>query len=215
MEEKSENRKEEINNLEATFAKRIRNNFMDVLGLAILVAFTLIIILIALLSQGALIYYYEPNKVIWMVEVVLGFCAVMIGIKRIKEPWREALMLRSLRKSRVRTEIIMYLYTIYPEASYPTDIARGTGIDATNVLGGLRGMGNGFAAKSKSLLKIGLVDRVERDGGICYQLSKQAKSLIENLGMSTIKNPQSQAPNKALSGLAAMWAEPTETNSKS
>lgn len=38
---------------------------MDVMGLATLVAFTFVIILIALLSQGALIYYYVPNKVIW------------------------------------------------------------------------------------------------------------------------------------------------------
>jgi predicted transcriptional regulator with HTH domain len=74
----------------------------------------------------------------------------------------------------------MYLYTIYPEASYPTDIARNTRIDATKVLGGLRGQGNGFG-KSKSLLEIGLVDRVERDEGTCYQLSKRGKSLIEHL----------------------------------
>ena len=112
----------------------------------------------------------------------LGICAVIIGIRRIKEPLREALMLRSLRKSRVRTEIIMYLYTIYPKASYPIDIAMDTSIDAADALGGLRG--SGFA-KSKSLLEIGLVDRVEHDGGICYQLSERGKSLIETLGMST------------------------------
>ena len=34
---------------------------MDVMGLATLVAFTFVIILIALLSQGALIYYYEAT----------------------------------------------------------------------------------------------------------------------------------------------------------
>ena len=51
----------EIANLKAAFAMRIMNNFMDVMGLATLVAFTFVIILIALLSQGALIYYYEPT----------------------------------------------------------------------------------------------------------------------------------------------------------
>ena len=166
--------------IKATSAKRTMNYFMDVLGLATLVAFTLVIILIAILSQGALLYYYEPNKVIWIVEVFLGSCALIIGIRKIKEPLLDWRILRSLRKSRVSTEIIMYLYTIYPEASYPTDIARNTRIDATNVLGGLRGQGNGFA-KSKSLLEIGLVDRVERDEGTCYQLSKRGKSLIEHL----------------------------------
>jgi len=171
----------EISNLKAAFAKRIRNNFMDVVGLVILVAFTLIIVLLALLSQGALIYYYEPNKVIWIVEVFLGICAVIISIRRIKEPLREAQMLHSLRKSRVRTEIIMYLYNMYPVASYPTNIARGTGMDAINVLGGLRGMDSGFAAKSKSLLEIGLVDKIERDDGTSYQLSERGKSVIESL----------------------------------
>ena len=51
-------------------------------------------------------------------------------------------------------------------------------------MSGLRGIGNGFG-KSKSLLEVGLVDKVERDDGIYYQLSKQGKSLIENLDMST------------------------------
>ena len=111
----------------------------------------------------------------------------MIGIRRIKEPLREALMLRSLRKSRVRTEIIMYLYTIYPEVSYPTDIARNTRIDATNVLGGLRGMGNGFIAKSKALLEIRLVDKIERADRTCYRLSERGKSLIENMDIRTKK----------------------------
>lgn len=41
-------------------------------------------------------------------------------------------------------------------------------------------MGNGFG-KSKSLLEVGLVDKVERDDGIYYQLSKQGKSLIVNM----------------------------------
>jgi CheY-like chemotaxis protein/predicted transcriptional regulator with HTH domain len=166
--------------IKATSAKRTMNYFMDVLGLATLVAFTLVIVLIALLSQGALLYYYEPNKVIWIVEVFLGSCALIIGIRKIKEPLLKWQIMRSLRKSRVRREIIMYLNTIYPEASYPTDIARNTGMDATNVLGGLRGLGSRFG-KSKSLLEIGLVDMVEHEEGTSYQLSKRGKSLIVKL----------------------------------
>ncbi|RLG36382.1 hypothetical protein DRN79_04975, partial [Methanosarcinales archaeon] len=70
-------------------------------------------------------------------------------------------ILRALRRSRVRTEILMYLYKIYPNASYPAEISRNTGIDPTNILGGLRGMGSRFD-EANSLLKLGLVEKIER-----------------------------------------------------
>jgi len=89
-------------------------------------------------------------------------------------------ILRSLRRSRVRTEIVMYLYEIYPKTSSATNIARNTKIATTNVLGGLRGRGKGFT-KSKSLLELGLVDKIEDNDRIYYQLSKRGKSLMENL----------------------------------
>jgi len=54
-----------------------------------------------------------------------------------KEEVEFEVVLRSLRRSRVRTEIVMYLYKIYPKASYPAEISRNTGIDPTNILGGL------------------------------------------------------------------------------
>ncbi|MEA1998592.1 MAG: archaellum operon transcriptional activator EarA family protein [Euryarchaeota archaeon] len=43
-------------------------------------------------------------------------------------------VLRSLRRSQVRTEIVMYLYKIYPNAPYPAESSRNTGIDPTNIL---------------------------------------------------------------------------------
>jgi len=43
-------------------------------------------------------------------------------------------VLRSLRRSQVRTEIVMYLYKIYPNAQYPAKIFRNTEIDPTNIL---------------------------------------------------------------------------------
>ena len=88
-------------------------------------------------------------------------------------------VLRSLKRSRVRTEIVMYLYKIYPEASYPAEISRNAGIDATNVLGGLQGVG-GFD-KANSLLEMELVDKIERDGETYYQLSERGKSFIESI----------------------------------
>lgn len=89
-------------------------------------------------------------------------------------------VLRSLRRSRVRTEIVMYLYKIYPKASYPAEISRNTGIDPTNVLGGLRGMGTRFDAGT-SLLNQGVVEKVEREKATYYRLSELGKSLIESI----------------------------------
>lgn len=87
---------------------------------------------------------------------------------------------RSLRKSRVRTEIAMYLYEIYPAASYPADIARNIGIAPTNILGGLRGMNHRFD-ESNSLLGLGLVDKIGDNGATYYQLSEHGKLVIEEL----------------------------------
>ena len=88
----------------------------------------------------------------------------------------------SLRRSRVRTEVALYLYKIYPEASYPADICRNTGITPTNILGALRGMGKRFD-KSNSLVGLGLVDEISVKNATYYRLSERGKSLIEHLNM--------------------------------
>ena len=92
-------------------------------------------------------------------------------------------ILRALRRSRVRTEILMYLYKIYPKASYPAEISRNTGIDPTNVLGGLRGMGSRFD-EANSLLKLGLVEKIERGNATYYRISERGKAFIESLKVS-------------------------------
>ncbi|MCW3135716.1 MAG: putative transcriptional regulator [Canidatus Methanoxibalbensis ujae] len=91
-------------------------------------------------------------------------------------------ILRALRRSRVRTEILMYLYKIYPNASYPAEISRNTGIDPTNILGGLRGMGSRFD-EANSLLKLGLVEKIERGNATYYRISERGKAFIESLKM--------------------------------
>ena len=101
----------------------------------------------------------------------------MVEEERVEE------ILRSLRRSRVRTEIVMYLYKIYPRASYPAEMSRNIGVDPTNILGGLRGMGNRFD-ESNSLLKMGLVDKVEREKIAYYRLSERGKELIESLKLA-------------------------------
>ncbi|HJH27722.1 MAG TPA: transcriptional regulator [Methanophagales archaeon] len=85
---------------------------------------------------------------------------------------------QSLRKSRVRSEIMMYLYNNYPEASHPAEIAKNTGIDSKNVLKGLRG--TGWLNVAKSLLKQGVVEEIERENETYYRLSEHGKSLVES-----------------------------------
>ena len=101
----------------------------------------------------------------------------MVEAERVEE------ILRSLRRSRVRTEIVMYLYKIYPRASYPAEMSRNIGVDPTNILGGLRGMGSRFD-ESNSLLKMGLVDKIEREKIAYYRLSERGKVLIESLELA-------------------------------
>jgi hypothetical protein len=65
-------------------AINVISNLPDLVGLASLIGFTSIVILISIMSRGALIYYYEPNKFIWIAEVLLGTYGIIIGIRRIK-----------------------------------------------------------------------------------------------------------------------------------
>lgn len=94
-------------------------------------------------------------------------------------------IIRSLKRSRVRTEILMYLYKIQPAASYPSEISRHTNIDATNVLGGLKGMGARYDG-SNSLLGLGVIELVNYNGVSYYRLSKKGKTVIENLNSNKI-----------------------------
>jgi predicted transcriptional regulator with HTH domain len=76
----------------------------------------------------------------------------------------------------------MYLYKIYPDASYPADIARNIGIDPTNILGGLRGMGSRYG-KSNSLIERGIVEKVELEDATYYRLTERGKVVIDSFGM--------------------------------
>ena len=91
--------------------------------------------------------------------------------------------LRSLKKSRVRIEVMTYLYNIYPNTSYPYDISRQTGIDSTNIIGALRGMGDRYK-NSNSLVEMGLVDKVENGDVTYYKLSDQGKRFIESTDLA-------------------------------
>jgi predicted transcriptional regulator with HTH domain len=85
----------------------------------------------------------------------------------------------SLTGKPVGTEILMYLYTTFPNASRPVDISGRTSIDLNGVLEALHTMSN--KNELESLLRIGLVDKVEYGGEACYRISKRGKSLMEGL----------------------------------
>ena len=85
---------------------------------------------------------------------------------------------RTIRTSRVRSEILMYLYSNYPEASYPGEIAKDTGIEQRNIVKGLKG--SGWFDAAKSLLRQGFVEEIEREGETYYRLSEHGKSMIES-----------------------------------
>lgn len=64
---------------------KVVKDIADLVGLSALMAFTLVITVIALAANGALVYFYEPNKLIWILEVFLGIYGVSIGVLKIKE----------------------------------------------------------------------------------------------------------------------------------
>ena len=67
----------------------------------------------------------------------------------------------------------------FPKASRPVDISERTSIDLNGVLEALLTMCN--KNKLEGVLGIGLVDKVECEGEICYCISKREKSLMDGL----------------------------------
>ena len=56
---------------------------IDILTLTIFIAFTTPMIICAIVSDGALIYFYEPNKQILYLEVAFGVFAISSAIVQI------------------------------------------------------------------------------------------------------------------------------------
>lgn len=103
--------------------------------------------------------------------------------KKLMKEDREALnpeILRSIRKSRLREEILFFLYDIKPEYSYPSEIARNVRSDPSNVLGCLKGMRKRYSEK-RSLLELRLVEILEKDGKSYYGITEKGKEVTEYL----------------------------------
>ncbi len=87
-------------------------------------------------------------------------------------------ILRSLNKSVLRKKVLMHLDNVYPNADYLANIARAIGSDPSNVLGCLRGMGNRYNGNS-SLIELGLVEVVEKDGYKYYRITDLGKKVVK------------------------------------
>ncbi len=85
----------------------------------------------------------------------------------------------SLIEKPVGTEVLMYLFTIFPKVSRPVDISKQISVDLNGVLEALHTLSNKNTIEC--LLGIGLVNKVEREGEACYGISKRGKSLMEGL----------------------------------
>jgi len=89
----------------------------------------------------------------------------------------EPVAIFSLRKSRVRREVLGYLISIYPSRSYASEIARKTRLRVTDVCGALNGLSDRFK-KENSLVDLNLVEKTERDNYIFYRATEQGQKTL-------------------------------------
>ncbi|WP_457612188.1 helix-turn-helix domain-containing protein [Methanocaldococcus sp.] len=92
----------------------------------------------------------------------------------------DPMVVRSLNKSKLRKKILYYLYKIYPNATYLSEISRGVKSDPSNVLGCLKGL-NGRYNGHFSLIELGLVECKEYHGMKLYKLTEYGKKIVELL----------------------------------
>src|SRR6266571_5385736 len=88
--------------------------------------------------------------------------------------WRE-----SLRRSRTRKDILLFLRNTFPEASSPSEIAQAVGHSATDVLGALTGMRKRYLS-NRSLVALGLVEVLMENDRKLYRISQAGKRFAEN-----------------------------------
>lgn len=89
-------------------------------------------------------------------------------------------VIRSLMRSGVRKSTLLHLQKIYPQASYPAEIARRIDAYPMSVIGALKGVNTRYNA-SNSLLALGAVSVIEDGGTIYYKLSEMGMKIAESL----------------------------------
>lgn len=85
-------------------------------------------------------------------------------------------IISSLRKSKVRSDTLDFLISIYPTATYPYHIARELGYKHSDVIQAIRG-GRGYSA-DKSLISLGLVEVIDGRRGKMYKAATAAKRIF-------------------------------------
>ncbi len=98
-------------------------------------------------------------------------------------PVADAEAVFSLRRSRVRREVLSFLARIHPRASYPSEIARAINARADQVLAALRGYGTRYR-RDISLLGLGLVREVGRGPKLTlYAATEKGVRVVAYLNM--------------------------------
>jgi predicted transcriptional regulator with HTH domain len=87
----------------------------------------------------------------------------------------DAEVIFSLRRSKVRRDVLAYLVSVYPKYSYISEIARETELRINEVCGALNGSSNRYK-KEISLVELGLVEKEEREGVWLYAATDAGKN---------------------------------------
>ncbi|MEA1993358.1 MAG: archaellum operon transcriptional activator EarA family protein [Euryarchaeota archaeon] len=82
----------------------------------------------------------------------------------------------SLRRSGVRREVLNYLVNIYPQKSYPAEIARKIDFRLNEVCGALNGA-PGRYKKENSLINLSLVKKDERKHSYLYTATDERRKI--------------------------------------
>ncbi len=91
----------------------------------------------------------------------------------------DPMIVRSLNRSDLRRKILFYLYKIYPNVAYLSEIAKAVKSDPSNVLGCLKGMGERYR-DNFSLISLGLVEVVKIGNYKYYRLTEYGKKVVEH-----------------------------------
>jgi len=86
----------------------------------------------------------------------------------------------SLRKSKVRREVLRYLVEIHPKKVYASEIVKETDLRINDVCGALNGSSNRYK-KESSLVELGLVEKDEREGTCFYSATERGKKMWNRL----------------------------------
>ena len=101
--------------------------------------------------------------------------------KAFNKDHKRPLIIRSLRRSIIRKNIVDYLFDISPSGSYTSEIAYEVKTTPTNVIGAIRGMGKRYK-EEESLIGLEIVEQVDSKNNVkIYRLTDYGKEIIESL----------------------------------